>query len=168
MAIAIERDIVRADTQARGFEILVRFGDDLDDLLFKGADVGLFFVGPIIQFENRAMMRMAGDEKDVVELERVLERFTDVRHALPRRRPAEIEADERELGFADRQDDRARVQGIAHLDAGLVLADGIAPHRIADRRRDVDARRAGLQRLGPALERDQMHQDERADDSFHG
>ena len=42
-------------------------------------------------------------------------------------------------------DDRPRVQGIADANARLIAADGIAPHREAGRRRDVDARRPGLQ-----------------------
>ena len=58
MTIAIEGDFVAADAELRGLQVFVCVGDDLDDLLLEHADVRLLLPGPIVEFQDGAVMRM--------------------------------------------------------------------------------------------------------------
>ena len=147
MAVAVERDLMGADPQAGRLQASVRLGDHLDDLVFQSADVRLLF-GPVVQLDDRAMMRVAADEEDGVDASRLLELPANVGHALPGGGPPQVEADDGELALTAGQHHRPGQERLAHADAGFVLAGGVAPQRMTGRRRDVDFGRPSPKRLG--------------------
>src|SRR5262245_51128271 len=126
MAIAIERNLVGANTQAGRMLILMRLGDDLHDFLFQPADIRFILTGPVVEFKHRPVMRMARHEKNAGKPQRFLYLLADVVHALTGRRPAQVETDQRDGLRANRENNSPRMQGIAHADAWLITADRIA------------------------------------------
>ena len=86
-----------ADAEPGGLKRFVGGDNRLDDLAFQRANPWLFLGRPIVEFQHGAVMRMAGDQEDRVDLDRFLELLADVGDALPGRRPAEIEADQGDL-----------------------------------------------------------------------
>src|SRR5437867_3250456 len=83
------------------------------------------------------MMRVAGDEKDVLDAGRRLDACPDRRGRLPRRSAPQVEADHGNAFAAGGQNQGPRMQRIEHANTRSIMTRSIAPHGETDGWRDL-------------------------------
>src|SRR5262245_31558155 len=99
MAIAIHQYFFGSDADSRWLQRFGRLENQVSELPLQVANIWFLLVRPVVEFQHGSVVRVRGDEKDVLDTGRPLDALVDDSRRLPRRRPAQVEADNGDLFF---------------------------------------------------------------------
>src|SRR5262249_41073456 len=127
MSIPVEGNFFGSDSDLRRLHTAGSLQDYISDLLLQLANIRILRIRPVVEFDNRPMVRVRANEKDVFNASFSFHSFANGGRRLAGRCPPQVETDNGDAVFVDADDQRSGVERIEHTGTWRVVAFAVTP-----------------------------------------